>query len=75
MIFIEISSCSLRKYGYEFAYTGCDRYTSYILNCHLCGAWESRQVVMVALSSKYHTILFPDVISYDYGLDRCTPWC
>ena len=30
-----------------FIYTGCSRKTAHVLNCHLCGVSEFRQVVMV----------------------------
>ena len=36
----------------EYIYTGCDRNTSQILNCHLCGASELKQVIMVAPSCR-----------------------
>ena len=33
------------------SYTGCNRNTFHILNCHQCGASEFRQVLMIAPSS------------------------
>ena len=36
-----------------FCCIGCDRNTFFILNCHISGASEISQVVIVALSSEY----------------------
>ena len=55
-----------------YLYTECNRNIPRILNCHLCGASECRQVAMVAPSSKYFTI-FLDMTIYDYAFDWCTP--
>ena len=43
----------IRKLRTLYVYVGGDRNTSHILNCHLCGPSERRQVVMMATSSKY----------------------
>ena len=47
--------------------------TFHILNCHLIGASELKQVAMVAPSSKCLSIFFfSDRICYNHGFDRCT---
>ena len=58
------SECLLRN-------ARCSRNTFHILSCHLCGASELGQVIMVApyrLMSYY----FSNVINYNYTLDQCT---
>ena len=53
--------------SFDLINTGWNRNTFHILKCHVCGARELKQVVMVAPSSKF-LIIF---VRYDHDLNWC----